>query len=214
MTDEPMFGHLDAGSLRRLIQEEDDAKFDQRLARLQRVRLHKIIPHLWFDVASTECRDLFRDDHFYGCVCLTQSVAEALAKFVLEVHKEKIGKQRRPIELCKKPITGKKLIDRLRKLKGGTRNGEPISVLSQGCIDAFERIEGRDRDDFHHLNKGVATEREKLEKRAEECVSSLYEIESELFRFGVDKGVLVPLQPQYWPRPDAGDQVRVFLRSH
>ena len=101
MTDEPMFGHLDAGSLRRLIQEEDDAKFDQRLARLQRVRLHKIIPHLWFDVASTECRDLFRDGHFYGCVCLTQSVAEALAKFVLEVHKEKIGKQRRPIELVR-----------------------------------------------------------------------------------------------------------------
>jgi hypothetical protein len=214
MTDETMFGQLDAESMRQLIQEDDEGKFDQRIARLQRVRLHKMIPHLWFDAASTECRDLFRDGHFYGCVCLTQSVAEALAKFVLEVHKEKIGKQRRPIELCEKPMTGKQLIDRLKKLKGGTRNGQPVGVLSEECIEAFERIEGRDRDDFHHLNKGVATEREKLEKRAEECVAALYEIESELFGFGVDNGVLVPLQPQYWPRPDAGEQVMVFLRSH
>jgi predicted nucleic acid-binding protein len=93
-------------------------------------------------------------------------------------------------------------------------HGQLMGVLSQKCIDAFERIKGRDRDDFHHLNKGVATDREKLEKRAEECVSSLYEIETELFGFGIENGTLVPLQPQYWPRPNADKYIRVFLRSH
>lgn len=214
MTNDSLFENVDGDWLRLQVKSDDEGKFEQRIARLQRVKLHKIIPHLWFDLASTECRDLFRDGHYYGCICLSQSVAEGIAKFVLEVHREKVGKQQRPIESCRKPMTGRQLIARLKKLKGGTRNDMPISVLSQRCIEAFERIEGRDRDDFHHLNKDVAMDREKLEKRAEECLSDLYDIESDLFGFGIENGAVTPFKPQYWPLPNADGLTRVFLRSY
>jgi len=198
--------------IRRQIREDDEARFDQRVARAQRAKVHRIIPHLWFDVASTECRDLFRDGHFYGCICLSQSVAEGLAKFILEVHRVKIGKQKRPIEQCKKPATGKQLIDMLKKLSGGARNGQPMNALSDKCLRAFDCIEGGDRDDFHHLNKSIPTELEKLEKRAEECVTALYDIESELFGFDLASGSLTPHQGQYWL--EAGKYVKVYLRTY
>ncbi len=213
MIPETVLEGVDAEWRRQQIQKDDEGRFEQRVARAQRVNVHRIIPHVWFDAASTECRDLFRDGHFYGCVCLSQSVAEGLARFILEVHRAKIGKQKRPIEQCKKPATGKPLIDMLKKLSGGTRNGQPMNALSDKCLEAFDCIGGGDRDDFHHLNKSVPTELEKLEKRAEECVTALYDIESELFGFDITNGVLSPFQSQYWP--DAGKKYgQVHLRAY
>lgn len=213
MITDSVLAHAHPEWIRQQIHEDDEATFDQRVARVQRVKIHKIIPHVWFDVASTECRDLFRDGHFYGCICLSQSVAEGLAKFVLEARRVKIGEQKRPIEQCKKPAAGKPLIDMLKRLSGGTRNGEPMKALSDKCLTAFDCIEGGDRDDFHHFNKSVLTEFEKLEKRAEECVMALYDIESELFGFDITAGVLTPYQPQYWP--DAGKKyAKVYLRAY
>ncbi len=213
MITDSVLAHADPECIRKQIHDDDEARFDQRVARVQRVKIHKIIPHVWFDVASTECRDLFRDGHLYGCICLTQGVAEGLAKFILEVHREKIGREKRPIESCKKPATGRPLIDMLKKLSGGTRNGQAMKALSDKCLKAFDSIEGGDRDDFHHLNKGVSTELGKLEKRAEECVMALYDIESELFGFDIVGGVLTPYQPQYWP--DAGKKyAKVYLRAY
>ena len=158
MIDEPVLDRADAERTRQQIKEDDEGRFEQRVARVQRVKVHRIIPHTWFDVASTECRDLFRDGHFYGCICLSQSVAEGLAKFILQVHRAKIGKQNRPIESCEKPATGRPLIDMLKNLKGGTYNGQPMRVLSEKCLKAFDCIEGEDRDTFHHLNKGIITD--------------------------------------------------------
>ena len=153
MIPEASITHEEREWLRRQIREDDEARFDQRVARVQRVKVHKIIPHLGVDVASTECRDLFRDGLFYGRICLSQSVAEGLAKFVLEVHRVKIGKQKRPLESCKKPATGRPLIDTLKKLSGGTRNGQRMNALSDRCLKAFDRTEGGDRDDFQPLTK-------------------------------------------------------------
>jgi hypothetical protein len=213
MITEPGLGPVDAEWTRQQIQKDDESKFEQRVARAQRAKIHRIIPHLWFDVASTECRDLFRDGHFFGCICLSQSVAEGLAKFVLERHHARIGKQKRPIELCKNPATGRQLIEMLKKLSGGMRNGKRMSALSDRCLGAFDCIEGGDRNDFHHLNKGIVRELEKLEKRAEECVTALYDIESELFAFDIISGVLTPHQSQYWP--DAGKKYgQVYLRAY
>jgi hypothetical protein len=212
MHPEPVLGRVDAEWVRQQIQEDDEGKFEQRVERVLRVNFHRISPHHWFNFASTECRDLFRDGHFYGCICLSQSVAEGLAKFVLEVNAVRIGKQKRPIDLSKKPATGKRLIRLLKKLARGTRNGKPMNVLSEKCLKAFECIEGGDRNDFHHLNKGIVTDRVKLEKRSEECVMALYDIESELFAFDVSSGGrLVPSQPQYWPAD--GEKLKVYLRA-
>lgn len=213
MTPGPMLGPVDAEWTRQQIQKDDESKFEQKVARAQRAKVHRIIPHVWFDVASTECRDLFRDGHFYGCICLSQSVAEGLAKFVLEVHHATVGKQKRPIELCEKPATGKPLIDMLKNLKRGLYHGQPWSVLSEKCLKAFDCIEGGDRDDFHHLNKRIITHFAKLEERAEECVTALYDIESELFAFEFTDGAITPYQREYWP--DAGKKyAKVHLRAY
>jgi len=180
-----------------LLLEDDEDKFEQRLVRVLRVRVHKFIPHAWFNGASVECGNLFRDGHFYGCICLSQSVAEGLAKFVLEAHGDK------------KSARGKRLIDKLKKLKARARNEQ---VMSRRCLEAFERIAGSDRNDFHHLNETVITDRGKLEKRAEECVMALYDIESELFGYDISDGRLVPHDPKYWPQD--GEFLRVHLRSY
>jgi hypothetical protein len=204
--------YLDAEWMRQQIEKDDESKFEQRLARLQRVKVHRIIPHVWFDAASTECRDMFRDGHFYGCICLSQSVAEGIAKFILQVHHAGVGKQNRPIESCKRPAKGRSLLKKLKGLKSGTRNGKPMSVVSEKCLNAFDCIEGGDRDDFHHLNREVVTDRGELEKRAEACVMALYDIESELFGFDITSGSLTPHQRQYWP--SAGKYSKVHLRNY
>jgi hypothetical protein len=213
MSTESISAPADPEWIRQQIRADDEVKFNQRVARVQRVKVHRIIPHLWFDVASTECMDLFRDGHFYGCICLSQSVAEGLAKFVLETHRVKIGKQKRPIELCEKPATGRRLIDVLKNLKSGLYNGQPWSVLSEKCLKAFDCIEGGDREDFHHLNKRIITDFAKLEERAEQCVTALYDIESELFGFEITDGAITPYQREYWP--DAGKKfAKVHLRAY
>jgi hypothetical protein len=200
---EPVMGQVDAGRIRQQIREDDEGKFEQRVARVLRLSSHRIIPHVWFDAASTECRDLFRDGHFYGCICLSQSVAEGLGKFILEVHH---STARNP--------KGKRLIRLLTNLKGGTYNGHPMSVLGDECLRAFTCIEGGDRNDFHHLNKNVITDLQELEKRAEACVMALCRIESELFGFEVSNaGILTPYRREYWP--DAGKQYgQVYLRGY
>jgi hypothetical protein len=213
MTPEIVLSGVSAESTRKQIQKDDENNFEPRVERAQRTRLHRIIPHLWFDSASTECRDMFRDGHFYGCICLSQSVAEGLAKFVLEVHHFRVGKHKRPIELCKKPATGRQLINWLKSLRIGLYNGQPMSVLSDKCLKAFECIEGGDRDDFHHLNNSIITDFGELEKRAEECVAALYDIESELFGFELTAGGLTPYQREYWPDPGK-QHGQVHLRSY
>lgn len=50
-----------------------------------------------------------------------------------------------------------------------------------------------------------------LEKRAEECVNALYEIESALFAFEVVDGKIAPKKPDYWPNTDP-KRLAVFLR--
>jgi hypothetical protein len=90
-----------------------------------------------------------------------------------------------------------------------------MSALSERCVKAFDCIEGGDRDDFHHLNKSLITDLAKLEKRAEECVMALYDIESELFGFDFTSGSITPYQRQYWP--DDGkkaDLYLVYLRAY
>jgi hypothetical protein len=199
---EPVMGQVDDGWVRRQLQEDDQGKLEQRVARVLRVRTHKIVPHVWFDVASTECRDLFRDGHFYGCICLSQSVAEGLGKFILEVHHS----------TAKNP-KGKHLIKLLRNLKWGKYHGQDLPVLTDECLKAFVCIEGDDRNDFHHLNKGIMTDLAKLEKRAEECVMALYHIETELFGFEVKAGILTPYRREFWP--DSGKEYgQVYLRAY
>ena len=67
------------------------------------------------------------------------------------------------------------------------------------------------RDDYHHLNHTIETDRQKLETLAYEKVSLLKEIESEVFEFSVIDGKLVPKNRKYWTL-QANGTVPVFLR--
>ncbi|MBW1737979.1 MAG: hypothetical protein JRJ69_10615 [Deltaproteobacteria bacterium] len=54
------------------------------------------------------------------------------------------------------------------------------------------------RNDYHHLNPNIETEREKLKEIAYEKVLLLKEVESEIFRFSIIDGKLVPENKKYW----------------
>ncbi len=172
------------------LRQEDSSRFPYRYARALRTRVHNMIPPEWFAPASTECREMFTDGHFYGCICVAQAVGQTLAtKFLMEHHPE--AKQR----------AGDTCAEKLYR----------AGVITKDCYGAFSRIWGTDRNDFHHLNKGVPTDYEKLERRAEECVRDLYDIESEIFGYDIsNEGKIVPRHPQYWKFGTG--MVPVFLR--
>src|SRR5206468_788901 len=72
---------------RRQLQSIDEARFEQRAERAARTEVHGIIPQHFFSAASSECRDLFIDGRFYGCISLAQAVAEGLVRFLGDHHR-------------------------------------------------------------------------------------------------------------------------------
>lgn len=176
---------------RQQIRLNDEARFEQRVARASQTKVHKMIPHHWFDKASSECRDIFIDGHFTGCVSLCQSVAEGLVKFLVKLH----------------PVGKDEDLTRAERLRNA-------GVISDECCQAFLRIRGEDRNHFHHLNEEIITDEVKLEERAEECIEGLYRIESEIFAFDISNdGAIVPSNLQYWPKQE-GPYLTVFLRMN
>lgn len=166
-----------------------EAQLEARLNRAGRTKVHGIIPQHYFSAASSECRDMFIDGHFYGCISLAQAVAEGISKFIGSVHSIHVGKD---------------FLKRVAKL--GTRG----FISSQSC-DAFRQIWGNDRNTFHHLNETVETDYQTLETRAEECVNALYKIESEIFWYDFTNNGISPKHPEYWPK-SGPETVDVFLR--
>lgn len=162
----------------------------EKVARWQRVKMHQFIPYEFFSSASSECRDMFVDEHYYGCISVVQAVAEGLSRFVAEKN----------------------------SMKPPGDFGERIALLerrgliSNKLADAFRQTHGNDRNDFHHLNKKVPQDRRKLEARAKECLSALYEIESDIFGYTFSDGSIVYNQPKYWPPQNADGTVTVFVR--
>ena len=67
------------------------------------------------------------------------------------------------------------------------------------------------RDDYHHLNLNIETDRVKLEAFAYDKVLLLKEIESEVFQFSVVDGKLVPENRKYWVLQQNGT-MPVFLK--
>ena len=167
----------------------DAVRFQGRAERADKTRVHGIIPLQFFAAASSECRELFIDGHFYGCVSLAQAVAEGLTRFLASCHQIRLGKD------C---------LRRARKLRSA-------DVISQEALQAFEVIWGNDRNTFHHLNDNVPTDPAALEQRAWECVDGLYVVESEVFAFDVQEGAIVPKDARYWPQTDS-ELARVHLR--
>jgi hypothetical protein len=167
----------------------DEATLAQRTERYASSRVHGIIPNQWFAAASSECRDMYVDGHFYGCISLSQAVAEGIAKFLLEKHSlADPGGQARRCQLL-----------------------EERGIIDAASAKAFEIIRGTDRNHFHHLNKQIETDWQALKSRAAECVEALYSIESVLFAFDADAGAIRPRNRDLWiVKPDG--TAEVFLR--
>jgi hypothetical protein len=170
------------------IKQEFEQTLSSRVQRYLKVKPHGIVPYTQFAPASAECAFLFRDGHFYGCIALTQAVTEAIVRF-----------------LCQK-----------NAWKPANNFGNNVAKLhtrkfiSEEMKNRFLKI-WENRDDYHHLNPNIETDREKLEEIAYEKVLLLKEIESEIFKFSVIDGKLVPEKKKYWELQQNGT-IPVFLK--
>lgn len=166
------------------LKQEFEATLKNRVERYLRVKPHGIIPNTPFARASSECSKAFRDGQFYGCISLTQSVAESLVKHLCKCNSS------RPDKVFEKNV--------------GTllKRGFITTEQSEDFLKIWE-----DRDDFHHLNDNVENDYLKLISLAESKLILLNKLEKQVFNFSVNKGAIVPKSPKYWT---TGTQV--FLR--
>ena len=147
-----------------------------RAARYLQVKPHGIISNQHFAPPSTECSYLFRDGHYYGCIALTQAVAEALVKF-----------------LC-----SKNSFRPARSFETNVSNLYKRQFISKEIRDAMLSIWNK-RDSYHHLNHDIETDRDKLEELAKEKLVHLYEIENEIFKYTTTiEGGFKLKYPKYW----------------
>lgn len=170
------------------IKQEFEQTLSSRVERYLKVKPHGIIPFTEFAPVSAECTFLFRDGHFYGAIALSQAVGEAIAKF-----------------LCKKNGWKPK-----KSFEENVAKLETRKFISNDLKDKFLSLWEK-RDDYHHLNPTIETDRRKLEALANEKVCALKEIESQVFKFSIVEGKLVPENRKYWSVQPNGT-VPVFLR--
>jgi hypothetical protein len=171
------------------IKQEIEQTLSLRAQRYLKVKPHKIIPYKHFSPASTECPLLFRDGHYYGCITLAQSVAEAIVRFLCQKN---FGKAEKDFENNVKTLFKRNFISEKLKSK-------------------FLEI-WKNRPDYHHLNPKIEVQRTKLEEISCEKALLLKEIESEIFKFSFDKdGKLIPENKKYWELQENGTRP-VFLR--
>ncbi len=171
------------------LRQEFEATVPDRAKRYQQVRPHGIVPNHHFAGVSAEVARLYADGHYYGCISLCQSVAEALVRFLCEKNGW------RPANVLEKNL---ETLQRRKKITAKIRK-------------QLLRI-WRDRDDYHHLNPTIERDRAKLQILAEQKAKLLSEVESSIFRFLVKDGVLIPEQPKYWDL--SGGRAKVFLRLY
>ena len=168
-----------------------DASLPNRIARASRAKLQKIIPAHWFSVAASECVGMYISGYFYGAISMAQAYVEALSKFLAEHHRVRLANDTE---------------ERCRRLHSS-------GFLSQAALDAAIGVLDR-RNDFHHLNRNVPQEYDRLELRAEQCINHLHTIESEVFAYslGDEPGKVTLHKPEYWPSDEPG-MTKVNLRQ-
>jgi len=161
-----------------------------RITRYLELDFIKVTPNTHFASISAECILLYRDGYFFACIALCQAIAEALVRFMCEGSKFGASISQ----------DFEENVEKLRK-----RNIKP------DCSKLLKEIwEGR--DDYHHLNPKVPTERNKLQAIAKSKIIALHNVESEVFAFEWIGGAIKPKYPKYWPQTQNGSYLNVFLR--
>jgi hypothetical protein len=175
---------------KRRVEDRLRQEFEQTLfSRIQRwlsVKPHHLISYNYFSRVSSECYLLYRDGHYYGCISLTQSVAEALVKQLHTVH---IQTKYDNYEKTIKQLQVKKILVDLLPL----------------LTDIWSK-----RNDYHHLNATIEDDIAKLQELAKAKIEKLNIIEKEVYSFTTNHGKLVAKYPQYWNREE--NTVNGYLR--
>jgi hypothetical protein len=183
-TDELIQQRLTEDSLR----QSFDQTLSERAQRYLKIKPHGIIPFTPFAPPSSECGLLFRDGHFYGCIALTQAVAEAITRFLCTKNGWKPAK------------VFETNIDKLQKR----------GFISNDIKNKFLNL-WQNRDNYHHLNPKIGTNLKELESIAFEKILCLKEIEAAIFAFSIKEGKLIPEYPKYWTVSQDGT-AQVMLR--
>jgi hypothetical protein len=84
-------------------------------------------------------------------------------------------------------------------------------AIEPDCNALFKEI-WQDRNNYHHLNPTIPTERNKLRDIAKTKIIALHKIESEVFKFSfTNDGAISPRYPKYWDF-DKDGMLNVYLR--
>jgi hypothetical protein len=185
--EEKMVRLLEQRQIEESLEQEYKGTLKERVKRYLKVKPHPIIAGTHFAPVSAEIPLLFRDGHYYGCIALTQAVAEALVRFMC--MRNRFDPEKDFKKNTEKLYTRKFIKENLRK----------------ALLKVWEN-----RDAYHHLNPNIEKGRKKLEELAFEKVRILREIEKEIFDFTVIDGSIKPNNPKYWDMN--GKHTQAFLR--
>lgn len=167
------------------------ASINDRISRYLELDFIQVVPKTYFAPITIECILLYRDGYFFACIALCQAVAEALLRFVCERNdRGSKGFVKFETNICK-----------LRELK---------DKIPLDWIETFEKV-WENRNDYHHLNPDVPTQKEKLREIAKDKIVALLDIESKVFAFEWVDGAIKRIHPEYWFETDSG-HLNSYLR--
>lgn len=166
---------IQEAELKHGFRQEFDQSISDRIKRYMEIDSAWMIPNHHFAAVSAECKLVYRDGHYYSCIALVQSVAEALVRFLCERNGWRAGGD------YEKNI---KTLTRRRKIAGR-------------LASKFRYI-WKTRNDYHHLNTSILRDRVKLSELAKNTMKSLADIEKEIFAFNIRNGKIVPKNKKLW----------------
>jgi len=126
------------------------ATIDERVSRYQELDFSQLTPNTHFAFVSVECINLYRDGYFLACTALCQAVAEAIVRLMCERSKFSSSDDY------------EKNVESLQKRK-----------IEPDCSGLFKEI-WKGRNDYHHLNPEILTERSKLQDIAKSKIPTLH----------------------------------------
>jgi len=179
---------IDREQLEESLKQDILATLDERISRYQELDFIKITPNAHFASVSAECILLYRDGYFLACIALCQAVAEAIVRL-----------------MCKRSKFTS-ISDDYKENVRRLHNRE----IKPDCNQLFKGI-WVGRDDYHHLNPGIPTERNKLQEIARSKIVTLHKIEAIVFEFAIKAGAILPKYPKYWDISKDG-RINMFLR--
>lgn len=131
----------------------------------------------YFTEITKECYNLYVQGYYISSIMVSQAINEAFARYWIEKNSHQ------PKQDEKKEDSVKILVE--------------TGILPNEWQEAFQRIQGSFRNDYHHINPDIKNHPHK--ELAERNLKDLALLESEMFKYSLkNDGKIVPLYPQYW----------------